>query len=78
MASDPAVDIATVIANLKSSTIHSFDEVQIIAASDFDKNDVVWLKRRRVARFQGHQVTVIDLAAHRMATRPDLNGLASL
>jgi hypothetical protein len=44
--SDPTVDVASVVANLKSATVHSLDEVQVITPSDFDKNDVAWLERR--------------------------------
>jgi hypothetical protein len=76
--SDPSIDVASVVANLKSFTVHGFNEVQIIAASDFDEDDIVWLKRRRVARLKCHQVAVVDLAPHGMAAWPNLDGLAPL
>jgi hypothetical protein len=76
--SDPTVDVASVVSNLKSAVAQCLDEVQIITTSDFDKNDVVWLKRCWVAWLKRHQVSVVDPAAHRMAAWPNLNGLASL
>jgi hypothetical protein len=76
--SNPTVDVASVVANLKSAAVHCLNEVQVITASDFDKNDVAWLKRRRVARLKSHQVAIVDLATHRMAAWPYLDGLASL
>jgi len=76
--SNPTVDVASVVANLKSAAIHGLDEVQVITTSDFDQNDVVWLKRRWITRLKSHQVSVIDFAAHRVAARSYLNGFASL
>jgi hypothetical protein len=70
--------VASIVANLKSAAVHCLDEVQVVTASDFDKNDIVWLKRRRVARLECHQVPVVNLAAHRMTAWPDLDGVASL
>jgi hypothetical protein len=76
--SDPTVDVTSVVANLKSTAVHCLDKVQVITASHFDKNDIVSLKRRQIARLNCHQVAVVDLAAHRMAAWPNLDGLASL
>ncbi len=72
--SHPAVDVASVVANLKSATVHGFDEVQVISTSDFDKNDVVRLKRRRVTWLKSHQVAVVDFAAHGLAARANFDG----
>ena len=39
----PAVDVTSVVSNLKPAAVDGLDEVQIIAAMNPDQNNVVWV-----------------------------------
>jgi hypothetical protein len=41
---NPAVDVASVVSNLKPASVHRFDEMQIIASSNPDQHNIIRLK----------------------------------
>jgi hypothetical protein len=73
---DPAVDVAAVVADLEAGAVDAFDEVKVIAPTNFDEHDVVGLKGGWVAGLKSDEVAVVDFAAHGMAAWADFNGFA--
>src|SRR5262249_55780822 len=71
----PAVNMAPIVANLKSAAIYCFDEVQIIAPADPNQHNVIRVQIHWITRSHRYQVAVIDAAAHRMPARPNLDRL---
>src|SRR6185369_11795656 len=71
---DPAVDVATVIADLEPIPLYRFHQVEILFAVHFAKDDVANFQGCRVYRRDGAQLPGVNLAGHGISTRPKLNG----
>ena len=51
--------------------------MEVVSASDANQDDVSDAEGVRIARLEGDQVAVIDLAAHRVTARANLHCLAA-
>src|SRR3990167_53176 len=75
---DPAIDKATIIADLISPAINCFYNVQVVVASHSAQNDIADLKRVWSKRGHSTQLPRLDATLHRVATRAKLDGFAGL
>jgi hypothetical protein len=71
-----AVVAAPVVAYEKPAFINGFNEVQVVIAFDPHQDNVADLQGLGLTGFNGDQITVVDLAFHRMASRFYLNRLS--
>jgi hypothetical protein len=71
---DPAVDEATVVADLEAGALNCLEEVQVFPAIYLAENDVAHLERAVVLNWiDGAKLTRFDFALHRAAARAELN-----
>jgi hypothetical protein len=75
---NPAVDVASVIANLEPLSLNGFDEVKVFGSTNAAENDVADRQARRINGHDSTQLSGFDPALHRGTAGPDLNCLASL
>lgn len=75
--SDPSIDFATVVADLKSLSRDGFDQVQVLVSSHFAKDDVTDGKFILLRNgFDSAKLSRFDLAFHGMSTRTKTDCLA--
>jgi hypothetical protein len=75
---DPAVDPASIVPDLKPLSLDRFHQMQVLLAVHLAENDVAYLQHCRVHRLDGTQLAGLDLALHRVAPGPELNRLSFL
>jgi hypothetical protein len=61
---------------LETTVVDGFDKMEVVAAANFDEDDVVGLEGGWVAGFECDEVAVVDFAAHGMAARANFDGFA--
>ncbi len=74
---DPAVDATAVVADLNALALHRFDQLQVLRALHAAQHDVI--HREHVIAYERRdraQLSVVDLAGHRVSARTELNRLA--
>src|SRR5579871_236569 len=74
----PSVRPAAIVPDQKSLAVLGLDEMKIVATVDVHEDHVAYGHVRRLDRGQRHEIPVIHLALHGMASRPDLAFSASL
>src|SRR5262245_46813261 len=71
---DPAIDAASVVADLKALVLNCFDKMKVLVAVHFAKDDIAHLQRGRVHGFDRAKLAGLDLAGHGIAPGSKLNG----
>src|SRR6266700_3747738 len=76
--SDPAVNSAAVISNLKTFALNRFDQVQVLKSVYFTKDDVVFLQILHADWNHCAKLTGFNFAGHGITARPKLHGFTLL
>lgn len=74
----PAVRVPAVVSDQHGPWAQGLDQMQEFGPMDFAKNDVSDLDVMHVARFDGAQLSRLDLPRHRRTARPEPDRFAAL
>src|SRR5262249_433720 len=75
---DPAVDVAAIVADLEAPVLNRFHEMQVLRAVHAAEHDVAHRQRRPTDRRHRPELTGLDLSTHRIAARTEGPRLAPL
>lgn len=64
--------MSTIVANLEPVTLSGLDEVKVLTAFDFAKDNIAYIKAIRRRRNNGAQLARLNLSTHGMTTGAEL------